>query len=150
MKTARLNLPDFSFKITGGEKPLIFDPFRKKYVTLTPEEWVRQNFLRYLVEYKKYPSSLMVVENSLKTRQRSMRSDILVYSREGEPWLMVECKAPEIKINQEVFDQIARYNMKLKVPYLIVTNGMVHYCCQLDYTNNSWSFIKDVPDYPSK
>ena len=125
----RLNLPTYSFNIKLIEqRKYIFDFIRKKFVILTPEEWVRQNFLRYLVEEKKYPASLIFVEKEFKLNNLSKRSDAVVYDRMGRPVLIMEFKAPEVKIDQKVFDQIARYNLKLQVKYLIVSNGVGHYC----------------------
>jgi hypothetical protein len=144
----KLNLPEYKFKIRETDKnKQIFDRFRKKFVTLTPEEWVRQNFLMYLTLEKNYPSSLLAIEAGLQLYKRKKRTDIVAYNNTGKPVLIVECKAPEVKISQDVFDQIARYNMALQVNYLIVTNGLEHYCCALDYKNNSYRFLKEIPDY---
>src|ERR1039457_6927984 len=128
MKT--LSLPPYQFKLKeAGLRTQIFDVIRKKYVVLTPEEWVRQNFLQYLIQEKKFPALLISVEAGLKYNQLQKRMDVLVYDKHGNPYLMVECKAPEVKITQDVFDQIARYNLVFKVKYLVVTNGMHHFCC---------------------
>jgi hypothetical protein len=144
MKT--LNLPSYQFKLKQqGLRTQIFDSIRKKYVMLTPEEWVRQNFLQFLIQEKNYPSSLIAVEAGLKYNQLQKRMDVLVYDKQGTPHLMVECKAPEVKINQDVFDQIARYNMVFKVKYLVVTNGMHHFCCLMDYTNNAYQYLEQIP-----
>ncbi|MES2396159.1 MAG: type I restriction enzyme HsdR N-terminal domain-containing protein [Bacteroidota bacterium] len=144
MKT--LNLPSYQFKLKQqGLRTQIFDSIRKKYVMLTPEEWVRQNFLQFLIQEKNYPSSLIAVEAGLKYNQLQKRMDVLVYDKQGTPHLMVECKAPEVKINQDVFDQIARYNMAFKVKYLVVTNGMHHFCCLMDYTNNAYQYLEQIP-----
>ncbi|MES2138521.1 MAG: type I restriction enzyme HsdR N-terminal domain-containing protein [Bacteroidota bacterium] len=144
MKT--LNLPPYQFKLKQqGLRTQIFDSIRKKYVVLTPEEWVRQNFLQFLIQDKKYPASLIAVEAGLKYNQLQKRMDVLVYDKQGTPHLMVECKAPEVKINQDVFDQIARYNMVFKVKYLVVTNGMHHFCCLMDYTNNAYQYLEQIP-----
>ena len=143
-----LNLPAYSFSIKEEQgKKFIFDRFRKKHVALTPEEWVRQNFLMYLVEEKNYPASLIAVEAGLKVAQRNKRTDILVYNRQAQALLVVECKAPQVKINEKVFDQIVRYNMSLQVNFLVVTNGLQNFCCKLDYTNNTYSFLKEIPSY---
>jgi len=143
----RLNLPTYSFNIKFKEqRKYIFDFIRKKYVLLTPEEWVRQNFLKYLVEEKKYPASLIAVEKEFKLNTLSKRSDAVVYNRLGQPFLIIECKATNVHINQKVFDQIARYNMKLNVEYLIVTNGLEHYCCKIDVEKQNYIFLKDVPE----
>ena len=142
-----LNLPVYSFKFKEGVRKQIFDAIRKKYVVLTPEEWVRQNFLQYLIRDKKFPASLIAVEAGLKYNQLQKRADVLVYDKQGNPHLMVECKAPEVKITQDVFDQVAHYNMSFKVKYLVVTNGLNHFCCQMDYSDNSFHYLKDIPEY---
>lgn len=145
-----LNLPTYSFKLKSeGGRNLIFDEIRKRYVTLTPEEWVRQNFIRYLINEKDYPAPLISLEKQFSYNRMKKRSDILVYSRKGIPALMVECKAPDVKINQTVFDQIALYNLKYNVPYLVVTNGINHYCCR--YVSNpsegQYIFLREIPEY---
>ncbi|MCX6237798.1 MAG: type I restriction enzyme HsdR N-terminal domain-containing protein [Bacteroidia bacterium] len=143
-----LNLPQYSFRIR--EKPgkkVIFDSFRRQWVALTPEEWVRQNFVRYLTEEKHFPASLVAIERSLRMNQRDFRTDIVLFSKSGNPLVVVECKAPEVKISQLVFDQIARYNLDLRVSYLIVTNGLSHYCCRFDQQQLSYTFLPEIPDY---
>jgi hypothetical protein len=143
-----LNLPSYNFRTRElDSKRQIFDSFRKKFVALTPEEWVRQNFARYLVEEKHYPASLMAVEKGLNVAKRTKRTDIVIYNRMGNPLVIVECKAPDIKISPEVFEQIVRYNITLNAGYLIVTNGLEHFCCKLSYTDNSYSFLQEIPDY---
>ncbi len=143
-----LNLPTYSFNIKLIEqRKYIFDFIRKKFVILTPEEWVRQNFLRYLVEEKKYPATLIHIEKEFKVNNLSKRSDAVVYDRYGHPIMILEFKAPEVKIDQKVFNQIARYNMKLHVEYLIVSNGMEHYICKMDLENHKYIFLKEVPEY---
>ena len=114
---------------------------------LTPEEWVRQNFARYLTEIKHFPASLVAIERSLRINQHDFRSDIVLFAKTGIPLVVVECKAPEVKISQDVFDQIARYNMELRVNYLIVTNGMNHYCCRFDPDQLTYTFLPEIPDY---
>ncbi|MDX2445511.1 MAG: type I restriction enzyme HsdR N-terminal domain-containing protein [Bacteroidales bacterium] len=144
----KLNLPEYSFRLSNrGDQVLIFDPFRKKQVVLTPEEWVRQNFLQFLIKEKHYPESLIKVEMGLKLNKLLRRSDIVVFDKLGKPFLMVECKAPNVKISQKVFDQIARYNLTLKVDYLIVTNGLEHFCCKLNFSEGSYSFLQEIPAY---
>jgi len=144
----KLNLPKQVFRFKEEkEKTYIFDDFRKKYVVLTPEEWVRQNFLMYLVNEKNYPPSLIAVEAGLKLFKTLKRTDIVVYNKQGDPLLIIECKSPEVGINEKVFDQIVRYNMALQVNYLVVTNGMDHYCCQLDYEKQTYNFLKSIPNY---
>lgn len=141
-----LNLPSYTFKIKqNGLRTQIFDAIRKKYVVLSPEEWVRQNFLQYLIQDKKYPASLIAVEAGLKYNQLQKRMDVLVYNKQGCAHLMVECKAPEVKITQDAFDQIARYNMVFKVKYLIVTNGIHHFCCLMDYDTNTYRYLEQIP-----
>ena len=143
-----LNLPQYSFRIREmlGKKQ-IFDGFRRRWVALTPEEWVRQNFVLYLTKEKHVPSTLVAVERSLRINQRDFRTDIVLFSRSGNPLVVVECKAPEVKISQQVFDQIARYNLDLRVSYLIVTNGLTHYCCQFDQQQLTYTFLPEIPDY---
>jgi hypothetical protein len=141
-----LNLPAYPFKIKeNGNRLQIFDSFRKKYLVLTPEEWVRQHFLQFLVQDKKYPVSLIGVETGLVYNELNKRADILVHNRLGKPHLLVECKAPAVKITQDTFDQVARYNMVFKVKYLVVTNGMNHFCCEMDYPNNTYIYLKEIP-----
>ncbi len=143
-----LNLPQYTFRIKDKlDKKLIFDGFRRRWVMLTPEEWVRQNFARYLTEEKHFPTSLVAIERSLRMNQRDFRTDIVLFSKSGNPLVVVECKAPEVKISQQVFDQIARYNLDLRVNYLIVTNGLVHYCCCFDQSALSYTFLPEIPDY---
>jgi hypothetical protein len=128
-------------------REFIFDSLRKKFVRLTPEEWVRQNFVRFLVTEKKYSESLIAVEAGVKVNSNPQRADLIVYDRQAKPILVAEFKAPEVKISQATFDQIARYNMQLKVKYLIVSNGMEHYCCSINYIENSYSFLQGIPDF---
>jgi hypothetical protein len=144
----KLNLPHYKFRLKSNEnKTLIFDNLRKKYMVLTPEEWVRQHFVQFLIEEKKYPTSLIAIEKQLTINNRKKRTDILVFNKEGNHEIIVECKAPKIKITQATFDQIARYNLKLKANYLIVTNGLDHFYCKMDFENESYIFLKDIPDY---
>jgi len=147
-KFPELNLPYFKARLRKmGEKTEIFDIIRKKFVTMTPEEWVRQHFIHYLIDEKKTPSGLIRVESGLRLNNTSKRSDILVCDRNGKPLMIIECKAGYIKISQDTFDQIARYNMSLKVKYLVVTNGLQHFCCQINYEKKSYQFLKQIPDY---
>lgn len=148
MSMQELNLPKYSFRLKDQDNLItIFDGIRKKYVVLTPEEWVRQNFIQFLIREKKYPASLIAVEIGLKYNQMLKRADVLVYNKSGNPYLMIECKAPEIKISQDTFHQIAAYNMKFKVSYLVVTNGMDHFCCKMDYDSNSYQFLQMIPEF---
>ena len=126
-----------------GEKTYIFDVVRKKYLLLTPEEWVRQNFIHYLNKEKKYPLGLMGVEQMVKYNSLKTRADIVMYNTEGKANIIVECKAPDVKITQDTFNQIAKYNSQLKVKYLLVTNGMNHYCCKMDYESNRITFLEE-------
>jgi hypothetical protein len=143
-----LNLPLYKFRLKEENKLVfIFDAIRKKYVVLTPEEWVRQNFIQFLITDKKYPASLVAVEIGLKYNQLQKRADVLIYNKLGQAHLMIECKAPEVKISQETFHQIAAYNMAFKVNYLVVTNGMDHFCCKMDYTTDSYEFLHMIPDF---
>ncbi len=143
-----LNLPTYLFRIKLNEgKRIIFDAWRRKWVSLSPEEWVRQNFARYLTEEKHFPSARLGIEYSLCLNQQNFRADIVVFGKRGEPLMIIECKAPEVKISQQVFDQIVRYNMKLKVRYLTVTNGINHYCCLIDREHLTYSFLEGIPDF---
>ena len=143
-----LNLPTYSFKIKClDEKDYIFDIIRRDYFLLTPEEWVRQNFIQYLINEKNYPASLIRVEMFFKVNRLSKRGDIVLYNRKGEPLVLVECKSVKVNIAQKTFDQIARYNLKFRVNYLIVTNGLKHYCCKMDYSTNSYTFLKEIPGF---
>jgi hypothetical protein len=145
-----LNLPSYDFKIRrSGEKTMIFDVIRKKYVVLTGEEWVRQNFIQFLIHEKHFPPTLMAIEMGFKLHQLQKRSDIVLFNKQGNPKLIIECKAPEVKITQDAFDQAARYNMALNVDYLVVTNGFDHYCCKMDYVQKTYKFLKNIPDYSS-
>jgi hypothetical protein len=119
-----LNLPTYNFKLKNSQnKTLIFDKLRKKYVVLTPEEWVRQHFVHFLIDQKKYPETLIAIEKQLTINNLKKRTDILIFNSDGKPEVVIECKAPSIKISQKTFDQIARYNLQLKADFLIVTNG---------------------------
>lgn len=144
----KLNLPEFQFRIQQlDDKRMIFDLLRRKYVVLTPEEWVRQNFIMYLIHNKGYPQSLIAVESSLKVGRMVKRADVVVYDNKATPLAIVECKAAEVAIDAGVFDQIIRYNMALNVKYIMLTNGLVHYCCQLDYDDLSYRFLEEIPTY---
>jgi hypothetical protein len=143
-----LQFPQYPFKLrgnTGSEE--IWDEVRRKWVVCTPEEWVRQHCVRYLIEELGYPPGLLSVEKGLKVNGLSRRTDVVVYSRKQEPLLIVECKAPEVALSQSTFDQVARYNLTLRVPYLLITNGLNHYCCRVDFASNSYSFLQSIPHY---
>ena len=144
----RLNLPPFEIKLRGTKaQPHIFDILRKKYIALTPEEWVRQHFVHFLVEHKGYPAALMANEIQLKVGEKTLRADSVLYSRDLKPRMIIEYKAPHIPITQKVFDQISIYNMLLHVDYLVVSNGLQHYICKMDYNDKKYLFLEDIPDY---
>ncbi|NVO20009.1 MAG: type I restriction enzyme HsdR N-terminal domain-containing protein [Bacteroidetes bacterium] len=143
-----LNFPLFHFRFDRKrDKELIFDPVRKKFVNLSPEEWVRQNMLCYLVEIGEVPLSLIGVEKQLLLNGLKKRFDLVVFDRSGIPVMLIECKAPSVGIKQEVFDQAARYNMQLKARYFLITNGLEHYCCKIDYQKGAYDFIEGIPSY---
>jgi len=144
----QLNLPTYKFRIKSTKnKYVIFDIIRKKYVSLTPEEWVRQHIIHFLINEKKYPISLIAIEKKITINNLTKRTDILVFNTEGLPHIIVECKASSVNINQNAFDQIARYNLKLNANYLIVTNGLQHYYCKMDFENEQYIFLKNIPNY---
>ncbi len=141
-----LNLPSYPLTLKNqSQRTQIFDRIRKKFVVLNPEEWVRQHFVHYLIEVKKYPESRIAIESSLRYNDLLRRPDIVYYNRELKPQLIVECKAPHVKISQETFDQIARYNIALRVEILIVSNGMQHFCCRMKYETESYDFLPEIP-----
>ena len=143
-----LSLPGFDYKVKKQNGTvMIFDIVRKKYVVLTPEEWVRQHFVHFLIAHKGYPTALLANEVMVKLNGTTKRRDTVLYRRDLSARMIVEYKAPHIEITQTVFDQITRYNMVLKVDYLIVSNGMQHYCCRMDYEHQSYIFLQDIPDY---
>jgi predicted type IV restriction endonuclease len=144
----KLNFPSYSFRFKNSEnKVAIFDAIRKKFIILTPEEWVRQHTVRFLLEEKSYPKSYLNVEKILKINDLSKRYDIVVFQPDGLIFLLVECKAPEVNITQQTFDQIARYNLTLKAKYLMVTNGLNHYFCQMDFEKEKYVFLKELPEF---
>ena len=143
-----LNFPSFEFKIrTINYRQEIYDPVRHKYVVLTPEEWVRQHLILYLSLVKKFPLSVMGVEKQLMLNKQPKRFDLVIFSRNGSPYLLVECKAPGVEITEKAFDQAARYNMLLKAEYFFITNGLDHYTCRIDYENKQYIFIEDIPQF---
>ena len=143
-----LNLPPFNYKLKSSEnKTFIFDDIRKKYVLLTPEEWVRQHIIHFLTAHKAYPKSLISIEKQVVVNNLKKRTDIVVYTNTGLPHIIVECKAPQVKITQKTFDQIARYNLKLHASYLMLSNGLAHYFAQLDNKTQSVNFLRDIPKY---
>ena len=144
----QLNLPEHQFTIKKSANGLtIFDVLRSKFVALTPEEWVRQNFVAFLIHHKQFPQALMGNEIALVQNDIKRRCDTLIADREGCPFAIVEYKAPSVEITQKVFDQRVRYNMVLRAKYLMVSNGLQHYCCKIDYDTDSYSFLPDIPCY---
>ncbi|MFM7015634.1 MAG: type I restriction enzyme HsdR N-terminal domain-containing protein [Bacteroidota bacterium] len=142
-----LNLPTFQFNIQSqGQSKQIFDFVRRRFVTLTPEEWVRQHFLRFMTEYFSYPLSLLAVEKQIIVNGLKQRADVVVYNKNGKPWLIVECKSPTVKLDEDTLHQVVRYNLSLNVPFLVLTNGMEHFC--LEYKNETFEFLSTLPAYP--
>jgi hypothetical protein len=143
-----LNLPKYEIQLRGTrEKPEIFDFLRRRYVKLTPEEWVRQHFVHWLVEHKGYPKGLLGNEIELQVGEKKLRCDSILYDSNAHPVMIIEYKAPTIALSQKVFDQISAYNLLLHVDYLVMSNGIEHYCCQMDYERNCYYFLQDIPDY---
>jgi len=143
-----LNLPHYNYKIrTENGKNLIFDNIRRKFVRLTPEEWVRQHFCNFLISEKGYPAERIVNEAFLMVNGQKKRCDSVLFDRELKPKVLIEYKSPDIQINQKVFDQIMSYNWILKSPFIMVSNGLSHYCCKLDFINRSFIFLDEIPDY---
>ena len=144
----KLSFPNYEFRLKKiDEKRFIFDEIRKKYIELTAEEWVRQNCIKFLINEKKYKSQLIAVEKKIILNNLSKRFDIIAYDNNGEPNLLVECKAPNIAIRQETFDQILTYNRVINSKYLMITNGIIHYYCKIDNIDNKINFLKDIPNY---
>ena len=143
-----LNLPSFQHQLQRrAGKVAIFDIIRRKYVALTPEEWVRQHFVHYLIHQLSYPKALINVENGLRYNQMARRSDVLVFARTGEPFMVVECKAATVSLSPRVFEQVAVYGKSLQAHYLTVTNGLEHYCCRMDYETGTYSFQQTLPEF---
>ena len=143
-----LNLPKAPLKVVRENgKFSVFDPLRRKYVSLTPEEWVRQHFTHYLVSHKHYPASMLGNEISLSLGSVRKRCDTVLYDHQAQPRMIVEYKAPSVALTQKVFDQVSRYNMALHVDYLVVSNGMQHFCCRMDYEHHTYAFLREIPDY---
>ena len=144
----KLNLPEYNFKfIKENNKLKIFDSVRKLFVVLTPEEWVRQNYIMFLINEKKVPASHIITESQLKLHELKKRTDVIVYNKKMEAAVLIEFKAPEVKIQTTVFEQINRYNLALKLKYLVVTNGLTHYFCKINYDENKVDFLNDIPMY---
>jgi hypothetical protein len=143
-----LNLPAYDVRLRGTrEKPEIFDFLRRRFVALTPEEWVRQHFTHFLVEHKGYPQALLGNEIELKTGGKRLRCDSILYNKDMSPRMILEYKAPSVALTQKVFNQISTYNFLLHVDYLIVSNGLQHYCCRMDYERSEYDFLPEIPDY---
>lgn len=143
-----LNLPSFDIKLRGTkERPEVFDFLRKRFVALTPEEWVRQHFVHWLVTKKGYPKGLMANEVALQCGDKVLRCDSIVYDKEAHPQIICEYKAPTVSLSQQVFSQISAYNLLLHVDYLVISNGLQHYCCKMDYESQSFHFLSDIPSY---
>ena len=143
-----LNFPKYDFKIIQKDNAdWIFDEVRAKFVKLNPEEWVRQNLIKYLSSEFSYPISLMSVEKGHKLNTKQQRSDLVLYNNKANARMLIECKAPYVAISQDTFNQAARYNLKYKAEYILVSNGLKHYCCKLDIENNKFDFLKEIPNY---
>lgn len=144
----RLNLPTYSFSVKSiGQKKFIFDRFRRKYVSLTPEEWVRQHFIQYLVDEKKFPAGLISVERGFDLYRTKKRTDILIFNHSGMPWVLVECKAPSVQANTLWFDQAFAYNLSIKAAYIILTNGMSHFCMKVRPDFSGVDFMNEIPPF---
>ena len=144
----QLNLPEYNFRIKKqDDKLLIFDTQRKRYVSLTPEEWVRQHFIRFLIEEKGYPAAYLAIEKQLNMNGMKKRCDAILYNDHALPVLIIELKAPTVPITQTTFDQVAVYNAKLKVDFFMISNGIEHYCCKVDTNNSRYEFFAELPDY---
>ena len=143
-----LNLPPYSVRLGGTRnQPTIFDVLRRKYVALTPEEWVRQHFVHFLIDEKHYPPTLLANEVSLKIGEKSLRADTVLYDRDLQPRMIVEYKAPTIQLTQKVMEQVSAYNLLLHVDFLIVSNGLDHYCCRMNYEQGTYEFLTEIPTY---
>ena len=144
----QLNLPEYEINVAEKDgKQQIFDFLRRKFVAMTPEEWVRQHFVHVVVEHKGYPKGLLVNETELRIGDKRLRCDTVLYNKNMQPQMIIEYKAPQIQIQQKTFDQIAVYNLLLHADYLVVSNGIQHYCCQMDYENRSYRFLTEIPEY---
>ncbi len=144
----QLNLPQYSFRIKKqNEKLVIFDSQRKRYVALTPEEWVRQNFIRFLIEEKGYPAAYLAIEKQLNMNGMNKRCDAILYNEHALPFLIIELKAPNVAISQATFDQVAVYNAKLKVDFFIISNGIEHFCCKVNLETARYEFFPEIPDF---
>ena len=147
-KSGNKNLPEYNFRIKKqNEKLYIFDSQRKRFVTLTPEEWVRQHFIRFLIEVKGYPAALLAIEKQLILNNMKKRCDAILYNNESKPVLIIEFKAPNVAISQNTFDQVAVYNAKLKVDFFMISNGIEHFCCKVNPETARYEFFSEIPDY---
>ena len=147
-KMIQLNLPEYEINVVERDgKRMIFDFLRRKYVALTPEEWVRQHFTHFLVSQKGYPKTLLANEAQLQIGDKHLRCDTVLYNKEMQPLMIVEYKAPQIQLQQKTFDQIAAYNLLLHADFLVVSNGLQHYCCQMVYEQRTYRFLTEIPDY---
>ena len=143
-----LNLPSYDIKLGGTrQRPQIFDFLRRRFVALTPEEWVRQHFTHWLVGHKGYPQALLGNEIELTVGEKKLRCDSILYNKELQPRMILEYKAPSIALTQKVFNQISTYNLLLHVDYLVVSNGLQHYCCRMDYERQTYTFLQEIPEY---
>lgn len=143
-----LNLPSYEIKLSESDgKRHIFDILRRKYVALTPEEWVRQHFIHYLIDHKGYPQGLLANETELRCGEKKLRCDSVLYDKEMHPKMIIEYKAPTIKLTQNVFDQIVAYNFLLRVDYLVISNGLEHICCVMDYDAQKYHFLREIPSF---
>ncbi len=144
----QLNLPSFELKIKEQDgKQYIFDRLKKRYIRLTPEEYVRQHFINYLINHKNFPETLLANEIQIELGNVKKRCDTVLYDKFLKPQMIIEYKSPRIVVNQNTFDQISRYNMKLQVPWLIISNGLQHYCCNVDFNTGTCVFFNEIPDY---
>ena len=147
-KMQLLNFPPFQFRLrTLNHRQEIFDPVRRKFVTLTPEEWVRQHIIAYLTIIKGFPVSIIGVEKQLIVNKLTKRFDLVIYTRNATPLVLIECKAPGVEITEKTFDQAARYNMLLKAEYFLISNGLEHYSCRIDYKHKQYIFIEEIPHF---
>ena len=145
----KLNLPSFEYALAReGSKVSIFDSIRKKYVILTPEEWVRQHVVNYLVVHRNYPRSLIHIEGGVRYNTLAKRSDLVVYNREGRPWMIIECKAPQVAVDNKTVAQASMYNSTLQAGFLVVTNGLIHHCFNINWTSRQTIRLDDFPDFP--
>ena len=145
-----LNLPKTELKVISKDgKQQVFDILRRRFVVLTPEEWVRQQFVHFLIRHKGYPAECIGNEVSITLGATKKRCDTVVYGSHAEPLMVIEYKSPSVEITQKVFEQICRYNIKMRVEWLIVSNGLQHYCTRIDYENGTYQFVEDIPAFPS-